>query len=52
MCLGCLVSGDKAGVEKAVGAEPGSLIAGVAIGKARPNPKVIEKQRQAKATII
>jgi nitroreductase len=52
MCLGALLYGGKAAVEAAVGIPPGSLLMAVAIGKPRDNPKLLDKKRIAKATII
>jgi nitroreductase len=52
MALGCLIRGGKAKVEEAIGAEPGSLIIGLAIGKPKENLKLSEKTKLAKATII
>jgi nitroreductase len=52
MLLGCLIRGAKAKVEEAIGADPGSLIIGLAIGKAKENPKLKEKTRLAKVTVI
>jgi nitroreductase len=52
MCLGALLYGGKAGVEAAVGIPAGSLLMAVAIGKPKDNPKLLDKKRIAKATII
>jgi nitroreductase len=52
MCLGCMIRGGKAKIEEAIGAEPDSLIIGLAIGKAKENPKVADKTRVAKATVV
>jgi nitroreductase len=52
MCLGVLLYGGKAAVETAVGIPPGSLLMALAIGKSKENPKLLDKKRIAKATII
>jgi nitroreductase len=52
MCLGALLYGGKAGVEAAVGIPNGSLLMAVALGKPKENPKLLDKKRLAKATII
>lgn len=53
MCLGCLLWGDKAGVEKKLGVPDDSLIMALAIGKARDGPIVIrDKTRKCSASWI
>ena len=52
-CLGALLWGDKAGLEKCLGIPEGNLLMALAIGKcSTPNPKVSDKTRKCKATIL
>jgi nitroreductase len=52
MCIGVFLWGDPSGVEKLLGVPPGSLAMAVAIGKGKPNPKLLDKELLAKATFL
>ena len=53
MCIGALLWGNKAGLEKCLGIPEGKLLMALAIGKSStPNPIVSEKTRKCKATIL
>jgi nitroreductase len=52
MCLGIFVHGDASDVEKILGIPPKSLAMAVAIGKGKPNAKLLEKKILTKATFI
>jgi nitroreductase len=52
MCLGIFLCGEPAKVEALLKIPTGSLVMAVAIGKAKPNPKVADKAVLAKATYI
>ena len=52
MCVGSLLWGDVAGVEKEAGIPQGSLAMAVVVGKLPEHPKAIEKTRKCKATYI
>ena len=53
MCLGALLWGDKAGLEKCIGAPEGKLVMALAIGKAKEGPLLLkDKERKCKATYI
>jgi nitroreductase len=52
MCVGSYASGDPEKVETILKIPKGSLAMAVAIGKAKPNPKLLDKTILAKATYI
>ncbi|KAH0793994.1 nitroreductase family protein [Histomonas meleagridis] len=53
MCLGALLWGDKAGLEKCLGIEEGKMVMAVAIGKPIEGElKLIDKKQLCKATYI
>jgi nitroreductase len=52
MCVGVFLWGDPTQVEKILGIPTGSLAMAVAIGKAKPNAKLLDKKVLAKATYI
>lgn len=52
MCLGALLWGDKAGLEKSLGIPEGKLLMAVAIGKPKPDIKIADKKRLCSARYI
>jgi len=52
MCLGALLWGNKVGLETYLGIPEGKLVMAIAVGKAKPNPIVADKEIKAKATFI
>lgn len=52
MCLGALLWGNKAGLEECLGIPQGKMVMAVAVGKAKPNFQLKDKERICKATYI